>query len=99
MNRGPSESVKHVKVVGQAHAKQLEQFQLEFVATVGRGKWVDQARVDDGHGEYLTYAVNLLDKLSVSGSSAGSQINVDLTPIELTSIDFDLWGLRIWRPW
>jgi len=64
MYGGPSESVKHVKVVGQAHTKQLEQFQLEFVAAVGRGKWVDQARVDDGHGEYLTYAVNLLDKAS-----------------------------------
>ena len=90
MNRGPSESVKYVKVVGQAHAKQLEQFQLEFVAAVGRGKWVDQARVDDGHGKYLTYAVNLLDKWSVRGSSAGSQINVDLTPIELIPIDFGL---------
>ena len=49
---------------------------------------MDQARVDDGHGKYLTYAVNLLDKWSVRGSSAGSQINVDLTPIELNPFDF-----------
>lgn len=42
--------------------------------------------MDDGHGEYLTYAVNLLDKWSVSGSSAGSQINVDLTPINLGDV-------------
>jgi hypothetical protein len=34
MNGGPSEPMKHVKVIWQAHAKQLEQIQLEFVAAV-----------------------------------------------------------------
>jgi hypothetical protein len=54
--------VKHIEVVGQAHAQNLEQFELELVAAVGQGERVAETRVDDGHEGNLTYAVNLLDK-------------------------------------